>query len=359
MIFLIITTLVVAALAYSYVGLRKAYGARTLGKLFFLTPIYFFVKELLQSRNLLLTHYYHTNHVIWFELLGVPPFVVFGHLFVVLMTWQLAVLYTHKLRLTRHPVVFLTLVWYFTSAFSMLMENTGVVGGWWSWAMPSWWYYPNIFGAPLVGLPWERPITTAWGYFISTYWFVLLITDFPRRWTLLRFLVLVAGLAAVLELSRLTLFMSLWELVLMPGLPFVSVCLTSSNTVSKRRLLLPVGSRLLEALPSRWNGPVALGLAAMVVVCVVQIVVVGKWLALVSLFPIGVFALGAHRSWPVWIDCALSLAAIVAGYLLNNGNLILAGWLVFRCRIVVWLLLGALRWRERRDALLLATPRLA
>ena len=78
-------------LVYAYAEYREAYGIRTLAKLFSLTLVFFFVKEYLQAHNWLLHHYYHANHKVWIELAGVPPFIVLGHLFVVLMTWQLAV----------------------------------------------------------------------------------------------------------------------------------------------------------------------------------------------------------------------------------------------------------------------------
>jgi len=345
MTFVFLTALVAVVLVYAYLEYREAYGIRTLAKLFSLTLVFFFVKEYLQSRNWLLHHYYHANHKVWIELAGVPPFIVLGHLFIVLMTWQLAVLHIQKLGLGRHPAVLVTLVAYFTSAFSMLMENTGVIGHWWTWAMPSWWYYPNMLGAPLVDLPWERPITTAWGYFISTFWFMLLATDLPRRWTPARLLVLLGGLAALLELSRVTLFMSFWALVLVPGLPFLSILYASRG----RRLPFPASSELFRERRPRWNGAVAAGLLAMVCVCVIQISVASKWLALVSLFPIVAFTAGVYRSWPLWVDCLVSLAFVLVGVALNNGNLILAGWLVLRCSLVLWGVVVVLRRTTRVD----------
>jgi hypothetical protein len=356
MIFLGITALVLAVLVYAYVQLRAAYGWRTLAKIFGVTVPFFFLKEFLQSRNLLLHHYYHANHVIWVELLGVPPFVVLGHAFVMLMTWQLAVVHMHRLGLARHPAVFVTLVWYFTSAFSMLMENTGVVGGWWSWSMPSWWFYPEMFGAPLVGLPWERPITAAWGYFISTTWFVFLAVDLPRKWTPSRVVALLVGLLAMLQLARVTLFMSFWQAAVMPFAPLVSAWMGSSAPTSGRWMLLPVSSDLLREQPARARGAVGAGLLAMVAVCVLQIGVLHQWLALVSLFPIGAFTLGMWRRWPPWIDCLVSLAVILLGFWLNIGNFILAGWLVLRFSIVLGLTLLLLRWRHRRSDAVAAVP---
>ena len=86
MIYLIITAIVLAVLAYAYIELRGAYGSRTLLKLFCLTIAFFYVKEYLQANNWLLHHYYHSNRTVWIEVLGVPPFIVFGHLFIVVMT---------------------------------------------------------------------------------------------------------------------------------------------------------------------------------------------------------------------------------------------------------------------------------
>jgi hypothetical protein len=274
--------------------------------------------------------------------LGVPPFVVLGHLFVVVMTWQLAVVYVERLGLRAHPVLLPTLAWYFTAAFAMLMENTGVVGRWWTWNMPSWWFFPNMFGAPLIDLPWDRPITQAWGYFISSFWLVLLATDLPRRWTPARILALLAGLAVVLELARLTPFRAVWSTAIMPGLPFVSVLLG-------KPLGLPVGSDLLRERRIRWSGAVPLGLAAMVVVCVVQIGAVHKWQALVSLFPMAMLVLGLLRPAP-WLGVAVSAGVVLLGFWLNSGNVLLAGWLVLRCSAFLAVLLIALRWRSTRPS---------
>jgi hypothetical protein len=35
---------------------------------------------------------------------------------------------------------------------------------------------------------------------------------------------------------------------------------------------------------------------------------------------------------------------------MNNGNLILAGWIVFRCRLMIWVLLAVVRRRERKGS---------
>ena len=350
MTFLGITVVVMAVLAYSYLKLRDAYGKPTLLKLVGLTLVFFFVKELLQAHKLLVHHYYHVNHAIWIELLGVPPFIVFGHLFVVVMTWQLAVMTLHRLKLSDHPAVFVALIWFFTAGFAMLMENTGIVGHWWTWAMPSWWSYPSLLGAPLVDLPLERPITSAWGYFISTYWFMLLLTDLPRRWTMIRGLVLVVGLAMCLALSRITATNNWGPMLIV--LSILSVMLSRHGEALRRWLPFPSSSALLQQPRPGQGRVVAVGLTAMFAVCIAQMVVKSKWLALVSLFPLVAFALGTWRRWPVWASCALSAGAMVVGYLEHSGNVMLAGWLVFRCGAVLWVLILVMRWRDtRRQAL--------
>jgi hypothetical protein len=348
MVFVFITALVLALLVYSYAEFAGVYGKATLGKLFFLTLVYFFIKEYLQKHNLLLNHHYHMTRHLWVEVLGIPPFVVFGHLFVVLMTWQLAVMYLHALKLTAHPVVTVPLVFYFTSAFSLLMENTAWVGGWWSWDLDSWWFYPELLGAPLLHLPWDRPMTRAWGYFVSTFWFMLLVTDLPRKWTPPRALLLVGGLAGFLALAPSPLAMQVWT-----GLMFVvplASALLPGKAGAERSLLVPTATALLQPRQARWRGAVTISLLGMIVVCVIQIYVSGKWLAFTSLIPIVSFGLGAYRRWPVWVDCLASLAVVVIGYRLNNGNVLLAGWIVLRLNLVLWALLQAIRWREARSA---------
>lgn len=348
MIHLAITALVLAALAYAYYELRGAYGSRMLLKLFILTTAFFFVKEYLQANNWLLHHYYHPNKTVWVSVFGVPPFIVFGHLFVVVMTWQLAVMYMHRMGLTGHPAVMVTLVFYFTGTISMTMESTGVVGGWWQWAMPSWWFYPNLLGAPLVDLPWERPITTAWGYFISVFWFVAVVADLPSRWTPRRLVVLLGGLAVLLELSRSTPFMSFWGVFVSTLLPAASVAVAGTRAGPAWNKVFAAGSPLQAERRPRWNGAVFAGLAAMILVSVIQVGARSKWLALVSLFPVATVAVGCWRLWPVWVDCLISIAVMGIGAALNNGNVILAGWLVFRFTFVLCLLAAAIRWKEGR-----------
>ena len=344
MIFVFLTVLVASTLAYAFFELRSVYGAATLTKLFCLTLGFFYLKEFLQAHDWLLHHYYHANHKVWIELAGVPPFIVFGHLFVVLMTWQLAAVRMQTLGLARHPAIMATIVWYFTGAFSMLMENTGVVGHWWTWTMGSWWYYPNFEGLPLRDLPWERPITTAWGYFISTFWFVLLAVDVAGKWTRARVAALGAGLLVLLELSRLTPFMAFWAFVVMPGLPFLSILCARAG----RPLPFPENALLLTPRRLRWSGAVPAGLLAMAAVAVTQMAVASKWLGLVSLLPIVSFTLGSYGLQPVWVDCIVSAGVMALGARLVNGNLALAGWLVFRCSLVLSLSVLMLRWSVRR-----------
>ena len=68
-----------------------------------------------------------------------------------------------------------------------------------------------------------------------------------------------------------------------------------------------------------------------------------------SLFPIGIFAPGAYRNWPIRIDCLVFLCVIAIGYFLHDANVHLAGWLGFRCGLVFWLLGHAIRRSEPRD----------
>jgi hypothetical protein len=132
----------------------------------------------------------------------------------------------------------------------------------------------------------------------------------------------------------------------MPVAPFLYVWLVSSR--ASRRWGLDSTSDLLRERPSRWNGAVGAGLFAMVAVCVIQFVAVGQWLAFVSLFPIGMFTFGAYLRWPVWVDLVVSLATVLVGYVIDSGNVILAGWLVLRWSVFLVLLLGAARVLERR-----------
>lgn len=349
MIFLAITGIVVAVLVYSYREFVAAYGKTILIALFVVTLLHFFAKEWLQAHELLLNHFYRMNRKAFVAILGVPPFVVFGHLFVVLMSWQLAVMYLQKLRLARHPVLVVSLIYYFTSAFSLLMENTGWVGGWWSWKLDSWWFFPELMGAPLIDLPWDRPMTRAWGYFVSTFWCVLFLTDLARKRSAARALALVAGLATSLALAPRPIAMQVW-MVLMAVAPLASAGLRPSGD-GDTRLFFPVETPLLQPRQARWNGAVFVGLLAMVAVCIGQIAVAHRWLALSSLFPIVSFALGAHRRWPVWVDALVALAVVLVGYRLNNGNILLAGWIVLRVNLLLCAMVVVARWREGKAAL--------
>ena len=346
MVFPVITALVVIVLAYAFRQLADPYGGRTLLKLSGVTLVFFFVKEYLQAHRLLVHHYYGVNHAVWFSVLGVPPFIVLGHLFVVVMTWQLAVMTMHRLELVHHPATMVMLVWHFTAAFAMLMENTGIVGRWWVWQMPSWWWFPSFLGAPLMDLPTERPITEVWGYFISTFWFVLLLTNLPRRWTVQSVLVMVVCFAAFLEGSRST-GTAFW-IVVARLLPFVSVLWPSLGATGGRALFLPRDSVLFRAPGPKQNAAILLGLSAMCVVCIAQLGVKSKWPELVSLFPIVAFTAGAFRRWPVWVDGAVSAGLMLLGFLRHDGNTMLAAWLVLRLAVVELLLLAAVRWREGR-----------
>jgi hypothetical protein len=339
-----VTALVFVMLVFAYRRLAEVYGHRTLAKLTAVTLVYFFVKELLQAHKLLVHHYYTVNTKVWFSILGVPPFVVLGHLFVVLMTWQLAVLTMHRLKLAGHPVVLVMLVWHFTAAFAMLMENTGIVGNWWAWKMPSWWWFPSFDGVPLRDLPMDRPIVEVWGYFISTYWFVLLLIDLPRKWTLWSATALVVCLALFLEGSRSTAT-NVWTKV-ERYLPFASVLLPATWNLEGRRLLMPTDSVLLRRPGPRQYTAVLAGLFAMCAVSMAQLGVKSKWADLVSLFPIVMFTAGAFRRWPVWVDGVVSGAVLVLGRKLHSGNVMLAGFLVARLSLELVPLLLLLRWRE-------------
>ena len=238
----------------------------------------------------------------------------------------------------------MTLAWYSTSAFSMLMENTGVIGHWWTWAMPSWWYFPNMVGAPLVDLPWERPITDGVGLLHQH----VLVHDARHRPAApvdpARLLVLLGGLAALLELSRVTLFMSFWALVLMPGLPFLSIRTPPRPAAAVPRefrarsaSVAPGGTEPSRRASWRWSASAC------------------------SRSPSprsGSPSSPCFPSWPsppgstveaLWVDCLVSLAFVLVGYALNNGNLILAGWLVLRCSLVLWGAVVLLRRTTRVD----------
>lgn len=348
MVFTAITAIVVAVLVFAYRRLAELYGQAVLLRLTAITLVFFFVKELLQKHRLLVHHFYSVNRAQWVSILGVPPFVVLGHLFIVLMTWQLAVLTMHRLKLGAHPAVLVTLVWNFTSGFSMLMENTGIVGRWWVWQMPSWWWFPTFMGVPLRDLPMERPIVEVWGYFISTFWFMVLLTDLPGRWTAPRAAVLVLGLAAFLDGSRST-STNTW-IAVERFLPFVSVALPAAWHPRGRRLFVPTDSVLLRRPGPRQQAAVLAGLLAMCVVCSAQLGTRSKWSDLVSLIPVVSFAAGAFRRWPVSIDVVLSGALLVVGDRLHDGNLMLAADLVFRLSVLLVLLVTFARWREGAGA---------
>ncbi|MGH7441011.1 MAG: hypothetical protein ACRENE_35505 [Polyangiaceae bacterium] len=344
MAFQAITALVLVMLVFTYRRLAEVYGHGTLAKLTGVTLVYFFVKELLQAHKLLVHHHYTVNLKAWISLFGVPPFVVFGHLFVVLMTWQLAVMTMRRLRLEAHPIVLILLVWHFTSAFSMLMENTGIVGGWWVWKMPSWWWFPTFEGAPLRDLPMDRPITEVWGYFISTFWFVVLLTDLPRKWSIGRVTALVVFLAISVEGSRMT-STSIWSKVEF-YLPLASVLLPAAWTLEGRRLLPSADSILLRPPGPRQYAAVLAGLFAMCAVATVQLCVKSRGADLVSLFPIVMFTAGAFRRWPLWVDAVVSGVVLLVGLRLHSGNVMLAGYLVDRFCLELMPLLLVVRWRE-------------
>ncbi len=344
MIFVALTALVAAVLGYAYRQLARAYGVRTLLALTGLTVAYFFVKEYLQAHERLVHHSYHVNQVFFHGLLGVPPFVVLGHLFVVVMTWQLAVRTLDRLRLGDHPAIFVALVWQLTAAFAMLMENTGIVGHWWSWNMPPWWWFPRFLGVPLRDLPMDRPITEVWGYFISTFWCALLLADFPRRLTPGSVGLLLLGLAAALEGARHGATNRWTDVVLL--LALLSALVPSSGGPS-RRLLFPRGAPILRPPGAGQAFGVLVGLGAMCVVCIVQLGVRSKWGDVVSLVPIAAFTLGAFRRWPIWVDGLVAGAVMLAGDAVHDGNTLLAGWLVLRCALMLWLLALVRDWRER------------
>jgi hypothetical protein len=341
--FAILSVLVAGVLAYAFRQLADLYDARLLSKLGGVTVAYFFVKEYLQTRHLLVPHFYGVSHAFVVAILGVPPFVVLGHLFVVVMTWQLAVMTMHRLGLGRYPGAFVSLVFYFTAAFAMLMENTGIVGHWWVWQMP--WFFPEFFHAPLRDLPLEWPVTQVWGYFISTYWCVLLLSDLPQPWTSRRAALLVSGLAAALYASRFA--PAIW-LVMVQLLPFALVLLApTAPAPPRRRLFFPAESELFTLPGPNQRRAVLIGLAAMCVVSTFQLGARGKWSELVSLFPIAMFTAEAFGTWPVWVDCLVSLGLLLAGYLMHSGNFMLAAWLVLRCSAALFFLPFVIRWRGR------------
>jgi hypothetical protein len=342
MTFAILPVLVAGVLAYAFDRLAALYGARLLSKLAFVTVAYFFAKEWLQGRHLLVPHFYGVSHAFVVEILGVPAFVVLGHLFVVVVTWQLAVMTMHRVGLTRYPGAFVTLVFYDTAAFAMLMENTGIVGHWWVWQMP--WFFPEFFHAPLRDLPLEWVVTEVWGYFMSTYWCVLLLTGLPGPWTARRVGVLVLGLAAALYASRSA--PAIW-MILTELLPFALVLLAPTpDGPAWRRLFFPAETPLFQAPGSKQRRAVLIGLAAMCGVAVAQLVARNKWVELVSLFPVCMFAAGAFGRWPTWVDCLVSLGLLLAGYVMHSGNFMLAAWLVLRCSATLVVLPFVIRWRE-------------
>jgi hypothetical protein len=184
-----------------------------------------------------------------------------------------------------------------------------------------------------------------WGYFISTYWCVLLLSDLPQPWTSRRAALLVSGLAAALYASRFA--PAIW-LVMVQLLPFALVLLApTAPAPPRRRLFFPAESELFTLPGPNQRRAVLIGLAAMCVVSTFQLGARGKWSELVSLFPIAMFTAEAFGTWPVWVDCLVSLGLLLAGYLMHSGNFMLAAWLVLRCSAALFFLPFVIRWRGR------------
>jgi hypothetical protein len=320
----ILAPLVAVLLVAMYRPLARAHGATTVNLLIGMSAAFFLVKECLQARGYLIRHTYRPSGISVITP-GVSPFVLVGHVFVVLLSWQLALRLLERFSLREERYLLPAMTFLLTAGFALPIESIGGTAGWWAWEIPAG-LDRSFFGLPLRHLPRDRVMTTAWGYFVGGFWLVLVATGLlsERRPKAPLALLAALGGALVLAVSRYSEAIDAFTAALLL-VPLLAAALGAAMGAPPDP---PEAFAVRTPRPS--FDAVGAGLTCMFLVCLAAAPATARWEIPAAFAPLLVFYVGGRRRGSPWVDLVGPVLLVVAGLVRWDGNLALAGDIALR-----------------------------
>ena len=129
---LVLTVPAALAMALLWLAAWRRFGGRFTLMATAAVLAFFFIKEFMNVRGLLLGHHYKVNHA-FFQLLDVSPTVVLGHCFTLFAGLLAGDRVVARAGLAPRASYYMVSVAAAATATAWIMETIGIAGGWWAW----------------------------------------------------------------------------------------------------------------------------------------------------------------------------------------------------------------------------------